>query len=111
MANIAFRLYAEGTTVAHLLARGVHQCVLANIEHDIERRGGGSTIELIGFEWRAAHGFGRRFSCGNAYSDERRRQSARLNKRKQQKPARIRARLAGASVVKVFRRVFRMRQP
>ncbi len=111
MANIAFALHAKGMTVADLLRRGTHQCVLANIEHDIERRAGGSTIEEIGDEWRRRHGFGRSFSYGNGVADERRRQRLRLAKRRQQKPARIRARLAVAHVGKVFRRVFRMRQP
>lgn len=111
MANIAFALHAKGTPIAAMLARGVHLCVLANIEHDIERRAGGSTIELIGYDWRRAHGFGRKFSCGNSVFDERRRQKSRLDKRRQQKPARIRARLAGATVAKAFRRVFRLRQP
>lgn len=113
MTNIGFALWAKGLSSADLLERGVHPCVLVNIEHDMERKatGGTSTVEAIGRDWRNAHGFGRPFSCGNGYLDDRRRQRSRLDKRRLQKPARIRARLAGAKVAKVFRRVFRMRQP
>lgn len=80
--------------------------VLAEVRHAFERRLlGESELEAIGKRWRAAHGFGRKCSSGNApgsgrgyrYGESHKDAAARAKNRKAQKAARVRDRLAHAT--------------
>lgn len=80
--------------------RGFHPKVIENAQHDAARRSSGiSSVEIIGNEWRKAHGFGRPFHSGNgggkgAAAHQRRQAAEAAAQRRRQKAARVRGRIA-----------------
>lgn len=97
MANRAHELYGslvkagQVNPMDELKRRGIAQCVLDHIRHNEQRGhglGGTSDIEMIGHDWRKAHGFGKPFWSGGrggrgpGYKDRELAKQRRL-KRKQ----------------------------